>query len=263
MYLVTFCSCVRTFLITGSRREERWLCPYEIHWMMAGLAVAFFVICTFDVKIGLLHDFYAFAESSDPAHEPHNIADRINTLTQVDGKSVNQDTAVVLGDTVLVRELVVNTDEHGEDHYYKSTGVESYTDSASRSSFRFLLYTLIADLQRYPCRADLACRKAERKQKIHYGTVLSVGDDCKQLESYPTSFSLGILQGVIDKLLFDYDKKTTIIELSRVGNIMKLIDFGQSGGMRSTTRSNLPQSGIYPNVIAITKRLWNLIGTSP
>jgi hypothetical protein len=46
--------------------------------MMVFIALALFGICTFDVAIGLLHNFRAFVESSNPTHELFNIADWIN-----------------------------------------------------------------------------------------------------------------------------------------------------------------------------------------
>ncbi|KAF9444736.1 hypothetical protein P691DRAFT_736036 [Macrolepiota fuliginosa MF-IS2] len=97
MYLVTFCFCVHTLLITGSGREERWLRPYEIRWMMVGVAISLFAICTFDVAIGLLHNFHAFVKSSNPTNELLNIADWINIA-----RSVNQVIAMILGDFVLI-----------------------------------------------------------------------------------------------------------------------------------------------------------------
>lgn len=78
MYLVTCCSCAHTLLVAGSGREIRWLRPHEIRWMMAGIALALFAINTFDVAIGLLHNFNAFIKATDATTEFHNIADWIN-----------------------------------------------------------------------------------------------------------------------------------------------------------------------------------------
>ncbi len=78
MCLVTCCFCARTLLLTGEGREERWLHLNEIRWMMASIAVALFVICTFDVAIGLLHNFHAFVSAKNATAEFFNIADWIN-----------------------------------------------------------------------------------------------------------------------------------------------------------------------------------------
>lgn len=78
MYLVTCCICARTLLITGSGQEERWLRLHEIRWIMASVAIALFIVCTFDVAIGLLHNFHAFIRAKDPTVELNNIADWIN-----------------------------------------------------------------------------------------------------------------------------------------------------------------------------------------
>jgi hypothetical protein len=50
--------------------------------MMVGIAALLFVICTFDVAIGLLHNFRAFVESDNPEKELLNLGDWIN-ITRV------------------------------------------------------------------------------------------------------------------------------------------------------------------------------------
>lgn len=97
IYLVTFCSCARTLLTTGSGQAERWRRPSEIRWMMASVTVVLFVICTFDVTIGLLHNFRAFIDSSDPQQVFLNITDWITVA-----RAINQVTAMILGDFVLI-----------------------------------------------------------------------------------------------------------------------------------------------------------------
>ncbi|KAF9448967.1 hypothetical protein P691DRAFT_855964 [Macrolepiota fuliginosa MF-IS2] len=97
IYLVTFCSCVHTLSTTGSGLEERWRRPSEIRWMMTSVAVVLFAICTFDVAIGLLHNFRTFIDSSDPTQVFLNIADWITIA-----RGVNQVTAMILGDFVLI-----------------------------------------------------------------------------------------------------------------------------------------------------------------
>ncbi|KAF5345977.1 hypothetical protein D9756_010906 [Leucocoprinus leucothites] len=97
MYLVTCTFCARTLLLTGSGQEERWRRPHEIRWFMAIIAFTLFGICTFDVAIGLLHNFHAFIEADDAETEFYNIADWINI-----SRSVNQFVAALLGDFVLI-----------------------------------------------------------------------------------------------------------------------------------------------------------------
>jgi hypothetical protein len=66
MYLVTCVFCARTLLLRGSGPEERWIHLDEIRWIMVAAALSLFAFCTFDVAIGLLHNFHAFIESIDP-----------------------------------------------------------------------------------------------------------------------------------------------------------------------------------------------------
>jgi hypothetical protein len=82
MYLVTCAFCARTLLLIGNGTNERWCRLHEIRWSMLTVAVTLFIICTFDVAIGLLHNFHAFVESSNPEQEFEKIADWIN-ITRV------------------------------------------------------------------------------------------------------------------------------------------------------------------------------------
>jgi hypothetical protein len=82
MYLVTCIFCARSLLFTGSGHEERWLRVDEIRWMMVVIASVLFVICTFDVAIGLLHNFRAFVQSDNAEKEFLNLGDWIN-ITRV------------------------------------------------------------------------------------------------------------------------------------------------------------------------------------
>jgi hypothetical protein len=50
--------------------------------MMASVAVTLFLVLTFDVAIGLLHNFNAFVKSNNPQQELLNISDWIN-ITRV------------------------------------------------------------------------------------------------------------------------------------------------------------------------------------
>lgn len=78
IYLVTCCLCARTLFLTGRGGEERWLRLHEIRWMMVFIAALLLAICSFDVAIGLLHNFQAFIQSSDAFQEYYNIEDWIN-----------------------------------------------------------------------------------------------------------------------------------------------------------------------------------------
>ncbi|KAF5348258.1 hypothetical protein D9756_010541 [Leucocoprinus leucothites] len=97
VYLVTCTFCARTLFLVGKGQEERWASPHEIRWLMATIAMALFIICTFDVAIGLLHNMRAFIQSKDPERVFYNIADWINIV-----RSVDQVLAGILGDFVLV-----------------------------------------------------------------------------------------------------------------------------------------------------------------
>jgi hypothetical protein len=100
MYLVTCTFCARTLLITGSGREERWLRPHEIRWLMAAVALILFVILTFDTAIGLLHNFHAFVKSDDPEEELLNIADWIN-IARVRSRSLARRYPVLISGTLV------------------------------------------------------------------------------------------------------------------------------------------------------------------
>ncbi|EKM79155.1 hypothetical protein AGABI1DRAFT_113763 [Agaricus bisporus var. burnettii JB137-S8] len=97
MYLVTSGFCARSLLFTGCGHEERWLRPDEIRWMMVVIASLLFVICTFDVAIGLLHNFHAFVQSDNPEKELLNLGDWINIT-----RSCTQVGSMFIGDFVLI-----------------------------------------------------------------------------------------------------------------------------------------------------------------
>jgi hypothetical protein len=82
IYLVTCGFCARTLLITGHGQEEQWFRASEIRWKMAVVAVILFLVLTFDVAIGLLHNVNAFVKSNNPEQELINISDWIN-ITRV------------------------------------------------------------------------------------------------------------------------------------------------------------------------------------
>jgi hypothetical protein len=82
IYLVSCAFCARTLLLTGNGREERWRRPGEVHWLMAMTALALLVISTFDVAIGLLHNYQAFVKSDHPDAVLLDITNWIN-ITRV------------------------------------------------------------------------------------------------------------------------------------------------------------------------------------
>jgi hypothetical protein len=66
IYLVTCVFCAPTLPSTKHGQEERLLRPSEIRWFTVVVAITLFSIQTFDVAIGLLHNFHAFVESDNP-----------------------------------------------------------------------------------------------------------------------------------------------------------------------------------------------------
>ncbi|KXN87787.1 hypothetical protein AN958_08143 [Leucoagaricus sp. SymC.cos] len=62
IYLVTCILCVRV-LFKGSGKEERRRRPSEIHWFLAIIALVMFILCTLNVLLGFVRNFYAFVES--------------------------------------------------------------------------------------------------------------------------------------------------------------------------------------------------------
>jgi hypothetical protein len=78
MYLATCTFCVRPLFLIGDGEDERWRRLHEIRWFMVIVSAALFIISTFDVAIGLLHNFHAFIDSTDPVKEFNNIGDWIN-----------------------------------------------------------------------------------------------------------------------------------------------------------------------------------------
>ncbi|KAF5347897.1 hypothetical protein D9756_010198 [Leucocoprinus leucothites] len=78
MYLVTCTFCARTLFLTGGGQEESWRRLHKIRWLMTLVAFALLSLCTFDVEIGLLHNFRAFIDAEDAETEFSNISDWIN-----------------------------------------------------------------------------------------------------------------------------------------------------------------------------------------
>jgi hypothetical protein len=78
MYLVTCGFCARALLIVSNDGEKRWVRVHEVRWILTIIAVALFVISTWDVAIGILHLFHAFIKAENATVELTNIADWIN-----------------------------------------------------------------------------------------------------------------------------------------------------------------------------------------
>ncbi|KAJ3561423.1 hypothetical protein NP233_g10200 [Leucocoprinus birnbaumii] len=97
VFLVTCTFCARTLLIKGSGRDERWARPHELRWMMAIMAFVFFVISTFDVAIGLLHNYEAFVRSDDAEKVFTRVSDWIDIA-----RSTDQGILMVLADFILI-----------------------------------------------------------------------------------------------------------------------------------------------------------------
>ncbi|KAF7344927.1 hypothetical protein MVEN_01655100 [Mycena venus] len=97
MYLVTCCFCARTLLCIGP--EDRWRRPSEIRWFIFSVGITLFVVATFDVVIGLLHNLQAFAfytGGGGAAQELSDISGWINMA-----RTVAQVIQMILGDFVL------------------------------------------------------------------------------------------------------------------------------------------------------------------
>ncbi|KAJ3564679.1 hypothetical protein NP233_g8137 [Leucocoprinus birnbaumii] len=97
MYLVTCTFCARTLFLTGHGKEERFRRLGEIRWLMTSVAFSLLFLCTFDVAIGLLHNFHAFIYAKDAEIEFFNIADWINIA-----RSANVFVGAIIGDFVLI-----------------------------------------------------------------------------------------------------------------------------------------------------------------
>jgi hypothetical protein len=82
MYLVTCGFCARSLLFTSGGHGKRWLRTDEIRWMTVVISSLLFIICTFNLFIGLLHNFRAFVKSDNPEKEFLNLGDWIN-ITRV------------------------------------------------------------------------------------------------------------------------------------------------------------------------------------
>ncbi|KAJ7205004.1 hypothetical protein GGX14DRAFT_569155 [Mycena pura] len=98
MYFVTCGFCARTLLFIGP--EQRWRKPSEIRWFILSVAVVLFVVGTFDVVIGLLHNLQAFVffrGTGGAAQELTDISNWINIA-----RSVAQVIQMILGDFVLI-----------------------------------------------------------------------------------------------------------------------------------------------------------------
>ncbi|KAJ7712069.1 hypothetical protein B0H14DRAFT_3019602 [Mycena olivaceomarginata] len=98
MYFVTCGFCARKLLCIGP--EDRGRRPSEIRWFILSVGITLFVIATFDVVIGLLHNLQAFAfytGGGGAAKELSDISGWINVA-----RTVAQVIQMILGDFVLI-----------------------------------------------------------------------------------------------------------------------------------------------------------------
>ncbi|KAJ7738815.1 hypothetical protein B0H16DRAFT_1569925 [Mycena metata] len=98
MYFVTCGFCARKLLCVGP--EDRWRRPSEIRWFILSVGITLFVVATFDVAIGLLHNLQAFAfytGGGGAAQELSDISGWINVA-----RTVAQVIQMILGDLVLI-----------------------------------------------------------------------------------------------------------------------------------------------------------------
>ncbi|KAJ3564536.1 hypothetical protein NP233_g8234 [Leucocoprinus birnbaumii] len=97
IYLATCCFCIPTLFMKGSREDERWRRPSEIHWIMVTVFVLLFVICSFDVVIGYVHIFKAFIRSGDTEKALSSNSSWINIA-----RSITQAAIPIVGDFLLI-----------------------------------------------------------------------------------------------------------------------------------------------------------------
>ncbi|KAJ7205008.1 hypothetical protein GGX14DRAFT_543993 [Mycena pura] len=98
IYFVTCGFCARALLVIGS--EGRWRKPNEVNWFMLSVAILLFVVGTFDVIIGLVHNLQAFVffkGAGGAAQELMNISNWIDVA-----RSITQVIQMILGDVVLI-----------------------------------------------------------------------------------------------------------------------------------------------------------------
>ncbi|KAJ3571325.1 hypothetical protein NP233_g3827 [Leucocoprinus birnbaumii] len=85
IYLTTCVPCCRTICLVGTGgREKRWRRLNEVHWLMAVIAFALFVLSTFDIAIGWLNIFQAFVRPEIAISVLTNFADWIQTAQGTD-----------------------------------------------------------------------------------------------------------------------------------------------------------------------------------
>ncbi|KAJ7739106.1 hypothetical protein B0H14DRAFT_3168098 [Mycena olivaceomarginata] len=98
MYFVTCGLCARKLLCIGP--GDRCRRPREIRWFILSVGITLFVVATFDVVIGLLHNLQAFAfytGGGGAAKELSDISGWINVA-----RTVAQVIQMILGDFVLI-----------------------------------------------------------------------------------------------------------------------------------------------------------------
>ncbi|KAJ7871694.1 hypothetical protein B0H14DRAFT_2723567 [Mycena olivaceomarginata] len=98
MYFVTCGLCARKLLCIGP--GDRCRRPSEIRWFILSVGITLFVVATFDVVIGLLHNLQAFAfytGGGGAAKELSDISGWINVA-----RTIAQVIQMILGDFVLI-----------------------------------------------------------------------------------------------------------------------------------------------------------------
>ncbi|KAJ7786754.1 hypothetical protein B0H14DRAFT_3893541 [Mycena olivaceomarginata] len=97
MYFVTCGFCARTLLCIGP--EDRWRRPSEIRWLILSVGIALFVVATFDVIIGLLHNLQAFAFYTGEGGAAQELADISGWINVA--RTAAHAVQMILGDFVL------------------------------------------------------------------------------------------------------------------------------------------------------------------
>ncbi|KAJ7205010.1 hypothetical protein GGX14DRAFT_645589 [Mycena pura] len=98
MYFVTCGFCARALLFIGP--EGRWRKPGEINWFMLSVGILLFIVATFDVVIGLLHNLQAFVFYTGGGGAAQELTDITNWINVA--RSVAQVVQMILGDFVLI-----------------------------------------------------------------------------------------------------------------------------------------------------------------
>ncbi|KAJ7101702.1 hypothetical protein C8R44DRAFT_988347 [Mycena epipterygia] len=103
MYFVTCGFCARTLLCIGP--DNRWRKPSEIRGFILGVGIALFVVATFDVVIGLLHNLQAFVFYTGGGGAGQVLADILDWINIA--RTVTQVIQMILGDFVLIHRCYI------------------------------------------------------------------------------------------------------------------------------------------------------------